>query len=110
MGKYQYLEISIYHVARGNFNDAYYLESVYLDLKDLCGEEPVWIDPFCGRSKICQTEIAVKSYSDEEYVILKKQGACIEEHRHPIDALFICSESFDESSLLASHICFRKEK
>ena len=110
MREYKYLELTIEHVFRANFNDSYYLETIHLDLNDLVKKESVWLDPYNGRSKINNTFIAIKHYSDEEYVILKKQGEIIQEFKYPIDFMFICSEDFDKSVLLASHIRFRKEK
>ena len=110
MEKYKYLELSVQYIFRANFNDSYYLETVYIDLDDIARDDTMWIDPYCGRSKIGNTYILVKSYSDEEYVIIKKQGNEINEFKYPVDSLFICSEDFDESMLLASHIKFRKSK
>ncbi|MBE6632832.1 MAG: hypothetical protein E7620_00660 [Ruminococcaceae bacterium] len=110
MRKYKYLELTIEYVFKANFNDSYYLETLYLDLDDLIKDEFVWIDPYHKRSKLNDTLIAVKYVSDEEYVILQKQGESIQEFRSPIDSVFICSEDFDQSGLLASHIRFRKEK
>ena len=110
MKKYKYLEITVEYIFRSNFNDSYYLETIYVDLNDLAKNGLVWIDPYNKRSKINNTFIAIEHYSDEEYVILEKQGEIVQESKRPIDSLFICSENFDESLLLASHIRFRKEK
>lgn len=108
MEKYTHLELTIQYVFKANFNDSYYLETVCIELKDLEKDDLVWIDPFCGRSKINNTSIAVKSYSDKEYIIFKKQGDKIQEFKHPINFTLICSEDFNDSLLLASHITFRK--
>lgn len=110
MGKYKYLELSIYHVFKGDFNDSYYLETVYIDLNEIQKEELVWIDPYNKYSKINNTFIAIKNYTDEEYVILIKKENEIQELIYPIDFLLICSEDFDKSRLLASHIKFRMNK
>lgn len=110
MQKYKYLELDIEYVFKGNFNDSYYLETIYFDLNDLVTNELVWIDPYNGKSKIGDTLIAIKYYSDEKYIILKKQKDEVKEFEYKIDSLFICAEDYDESMLLASHIRFKKEK
>lgn len=110
MRKYKYLELTIEHVFRANFNDSYYLETVYIDLNDLIKNELVWIDPYNKRSKFNNTYIAIKHYSDDKYVILEKRDGEIKEFEYPTDFTFICCEDFDKSVLLASHISFRKEK
>lgn len=110
MRTYQYLELTIEYVFRANFNDSYYLEKIYLDLDDLIKDELVWIDPYHGRSRINDTLIAVKYCSDEEYILLEKHGDEIKEYKGSIDWIHTCSEDFDSSMLLASHLWFKKEK
>ena len=110
MGEYRYLELTIQYVFRGNFNDSYYLETVYLDLGDVVKEGLVWIDPYQGRSKKGDTKIAIQSCSDKAFVLLRKQGDKTEAFTYPIDYLHICCEDFDDSKMLVSHIHVRKEK
>ena len=45
MQGYKYLELTIEHVFRANFNDSHYLETIHLDLNDLVKKESVWLDP-----------------------------------------------------------------
>ena len=108
ISKYNYLELMIGYVAKGNFNDFYYLEKLYLNLDEIVKDELVWIDPYNGKSKINNNLIAVKYYTNDEYIILEKNADSIRETKYPIDYLYICSEKFDNDTLLVSHITFRK--
>ena len=108
--QYKYLELTIEYVFRANFNDSYYLEKLYLDLEDLVKGDLVWIDPYHGRGRQNKTLIAVKSVSDEEYVLWEKTDGKIRETTAKIHTQYIFCEDFDSSMLIASHISFRKEK
>ena len=107
---YKYLAFSIEYVFRANFNDTYYLETVYIDLEDLKNGELKWIDPYHGRGKQHKTQVALQSFSDTEYVLLERKDGVVKQRKLRIDDTYICCEDFDESRLLASHIDFRKEK
>ena len=109
MSKYNYLELTIGHVNKGNFNDFYCLEKVHIDLKSLSKDELVWIDPYNGHGT-SNDKIAIKNYTDDYFIICEIKDNNITEAKYPIDFLYICSENFDNSSLLVSHIQFRKEK
>lgn len=109
--EYRYLELTVMHVFRANFNDSYYHETIYIDLNDFNGDEPLWIDPYNGRSKTNETLISVEYCSDKEYVILEKNKDTVKaSERRAISSLYICCEDYDSSMLLASHINFRKNK
>lgn len=108
--QYKYLAFSIQYVFRANFNDSYYLETVYVALEDLKKEGLKWIDPYHGRSKRNKTQVALKSYSDKEYVFLERTDGEIKEKTLQITDTYICCEDFNDSMLLASHINFKREK
>ena len=110
ISKYRFLEMTIEYVFRANFNDSYYLETVYVDLSDLDKDEPVWIDPYNGRSKVRDNTIALVSCSDEGYTILDRRGDAVKETRYPIKFDHICCEDYDDSKLLSSNIRIRAEK
>ena len=108
--EYRFLEMTIENVFRANFNDSYYLETVYVDLDDLDRDEPVWIDPYNGRSKVNDTSIAIISCSDEGYTLLERKGDTVSESKYGILSDHICCEDYDRSTLLASNIRIRKER
>ena len=108
--EYKYLELTIQYVFRANFNDSYYLETLYLDLNDLDKDELVWFDPYNGRSKINETLIALKKISKNTYMIYEKAKKEIKERKVNVESLYICAEDYDSSMLLSTHINFRKEK
>ena len=110
VSKYRFLEMTIEYVFRANFNDSYYLETVYVDLSDLDKDEPVWIDPYNGRSKVNDTMIALISCSDDEYTLLERRGDTVREHDCMVLCGHICCEDYDDSLLLASNINLRVEK
>lgn len=60
---YKYLELTIQHFFKANFNDTYYLEKIYFDLDKIINDKIVWIDPYNNKSKNNNTFIAIKSYS-----------------------------------------------
>lgn len=106
-----YLTITIMHVFRANFNDTYYLDKVFFNLNDLNKEELTWIDPYNGRSKFNNTLIALAYCSDEGFVILEKNNGIIKEHyERELYLDVICSEPFDDSVFLASHISISTKK
>ena len=110
VSRYRYLEMTIEYVFRANFNDSYYLETVYVDLSDLDKGEPVWVDPYNGRSKVNDTQIALISCSDEGYTILERRGDTVKESSYPMMFDHICCEDYDDSMLLASNIRIGAEK
>ena len=110
VSRYRYLEMTIEYVFRANFTDSYYLETVYVDLSDLDKGEPVWVDPYNGRSKVNDTQIALISCSDEEYTILERRGDTVKESNYPMMFDHICCEDYNDSMLLASNIRIRAEK
>ena len=107
---YKYLELTIQHVFKANFNDTYYLETIYCNLDKLTNDKLVWINPYNNKSKINNTFIAIKSYSNYQITILEKIDNKIKEYTYSADFLHICSEDFDKSTILASHIQLRKTK
>ena len=110
VSKYRFLEMTIEYVFRANFNDSYYLETVYVDLFDLDKDEPVWIDPYNGRSKVNDNMIALVSCSDEGFTILDRRGDVVKKTKYPVMFDHICCEDYNDSMLLASHIRIRSEK
>ena len=107
--EYKYLSIAIQHVFRGNFNDTYYLENQYVDLDEFKKEEPKWIDPFNGRSKIGNTLISLKNITTKNCLILEKKNNIIKEETVEYGRLYIICEDFDSSTMLAAHITFTNE-
>ena len=98
------LEVVIQYVFRASFNDTYYLEEFSIELAKLDKEQPMWIDPFAGRSKSGETMVAITYYSDDEFVILEKTGDKIKESKVKRGYDYIVCEDYDESMLLATHI------
>ena len=110
VSRYKFLEMTIEYVFRANFNDSYYLETVYVDLSDLDKDEPVWIDPYNGRSKVKDTEIALVSCSDGGYTILERKGDSVKESEYEALLGYTCCEDYDDSMLLSSSIRLSNEK
>lgn len=98
------ISYQIMHVYKANFNDTYYLERYKFDVDEIPKDRLVWIDPFFGRSKRNNIEVAIKYISDDEIIILEKKDNIIKEHRADIIMDIIICEDFDNSTLLACHI------
>ena len=107
--RFKYLEVSIYYVFRGNFNDSYYIDTVFYDLNDFISEELVWIDPYDGRSKINNTLVSFKC-CDDGCILLEKVNDTIKERDFEPLSLHICCEDYDNSRMLAAHIQLRMNK
>ena len=67
------ISYQIMYVFRGNFNDSYYLENYRFDVNEIPKDKLIWIDPFFGRSKQNNIEVAIKYISDDKIIILEKQ-------------------------------------
>lgn len=94
----------VMYVFRGNFNDSYYLEKYKFDVNELPKDRLIWVDPFFGRSKQNNIEVAIKFISDDEIVILEKINDKIKEHTADVLMDIIICEDYDDSKLLACHI------
>lgn len=110
LSDYKYLSITVEYVFKANFNDTYYLETNYFDIDNLRGNEPLWIDPYNGKSKIGNTEIALGDFFDEEFIIFEKKNGTIKENRKCLGMEHICCEDYNDSMLLSARIGLSREK
>ena len=98
------LSATVQYVFRANFNDTYHLDTVKIRLDELPRDRLVWFDPYCGRSKSSNTEIAVLSVSGKEFTILERVKDTVTEHKRDVLREYIVCEDYDDSRLLATHI------
>lgn len=98
------VKVEVMHVHKANFNDTYYLETLLIDLSSLNMNELTWFDPYLGKSKINDTEVAIYRWDDEKITILEKSNDEIIEHTHDIIMDCVLTEDVDKSVFLASHI------
>jgi hypothetical protein len=98
------ISYQIMYVYRANFNDEYYLERYKFDINEIPKDRLIWIDPFFGRSKQNNIEVAIKYISDDEIIILEKKDNIIKEHQADTLMDIIICEDYDKSKLLACHI------
>lgn len=98
------VRITVMNVFTANFNDTYYLKTVVIDLETLDKDRLTWFDPYCGRSKIGDTSVAIAACSDDQLVLLEKRDGKIEEHKSKACFDCIFSEKASPDMLLASHI------
>lgn len=98
------VKVEVMNVHKANFNDTYYLETLTIDLTSLNMNELTWFDPYLGKSKINDTEVAIYRWNDEEITILEKTNGEIIEHTHDIIMDCVLTEDVDKSVFLASHI------
>ena len=97
--------ITVYYVARANFNDEMLVECVDIPFSELEGKPLRWIDPYFGRSKIGKTKIAFV-YADSEalYVIVDDgEGKRTVRRIEKIMTEYL-AEDYDKSSILSAHI------
>ena len=100
----RFVEITIMYVFRANFNDTYYLDTIKIDPDTLNRDQLTWFDPFYGRSKINDTQVAISYCSDDHMIILEKNQDTIKEHRANFLSECILCEDYDSSMMLAAHI------
>lgn len=101
------LRVTVWYVFRANFNDTYWLEEFEIDLDKLSTDALSWFDPYNGRSKRSDTQVALLSCTDDKYVILEKCGDKLRETETGIDSEHIVCEDYNESMLIAAHIKIR---
>jgi hypothetical protein len=90
------------YVFKANFNDEMYLEEKIIEIDGLKDKPLVWFDPYLGRSKIKDTEFAIKSVTDKGMTLLVRKNGEITQEKGSWS--YILCEDFNESCLLASHI------
>ena len=107
--KHSKLHIFVTYVFRANFNDEMYLLDKDIFLDELDGKGLVWFDPYLGRSKINDTEIAILWVGDNDFRILKRKPNAedTQEEKSLLGSLTLV-EDFNQSCLLASHIDLRR--
>jgi hypothetical protein len=98
------LVISVSYVFKSNFNDTYFLDKSEIDLKDLCKDELVWIDPFLNKVENSNILIALSRCTDDEFVILEKRCDEVKEYEHESYLDHIITLEYDESKFIAAHI------
>ena len=103
----KHLRVTIQYVFRASFNDTYWLEELEIDLDKLKGDSLSWFDPYNGRSKRSDTQIALALCTDDKYVILEKRGDKLQKNERGIWDEHIICEDYDESMLIAAHIKIR---
>jgi hypothetical protein len=108
--EYKYLYITVEYVFRANFNDTYYLETVNFPIDELVKGEPVWIDPYNGRSKSGNTQIAIGKTCDGVFIVTEKKGDTTMEKPLSLGSEHICCEDYDSSMLLSARIGLSREK
>ena len=100
----KHLKVTIQYVFKASFNDTYWLEEKCISLDTLDREALTWFDPFNGRSKNNDIEVAVAYCSEDTLILLEKQNGVIRENKAKWPTECIICEDYDDSMLLAAHI------
>ena len=98
------IRITVQHVFRANFNDTYWLDEIDLPISEIDRAALTWFDPFFGRSKRNTLKVAIVSCSDDQLVILEKDGDTVKENKSGYFTECVVTEDFDDSVFLAAHI------
>lgn len=105
--KVKEMVITLEYVYKSNFNDTYFLESKVINLTSLKQDELVWFDPYYGKSKINNTQIALSYISDKKIVIKEKKDGVITNHEKELYVGLILCEEYNDSVFLSANIHFR---
>lgn len=100
----QSINIAVYLVYRGNFNDARLIESRHIPLSQLVGKEPVWVDAYLGKGKKCK-EVAFLRLIEDELHLVDREG---KEYETLIYSLTL-TDDFDEKYIISSEISLSTE-
>ena len=63
------IDVSVYHVARGCFNDEMLIENMSLKVEDIKDKDLFWFDLYLGRKNDNKIKIAI-AYIEKEYIHL----------------------------------------
>ncbi len=102
--KIKSIRISVEYVFRADFNDTYWLDEIIIDIDRIYKDKLSWFDPFCGKSKINDTCVAILEISDEKIVALqRKNGEITKIEAQSYVGITVC-EDYDSSRLLSARI------
>ena len=97
------INVSVFHVYRGNFNDERLIESKTFKISELEGKPLEWFDIYLGRKTDNKIKIAFVSL-DENVLYFWEDDGTRRELRKRDSFTYIYSDDYDESHLIAAHI------
>ena len=99
------VHISVYFVARCNFNDEFLVEYTDIPIEDLKDKPLSWFDPYMGRSKTSKIKLAL-AYADENRLYFIEDDGNGNRKVVYKDKLMTkyYTEDYDKTHILAAHI------
>ena len=96
------IDVSVYHVARGCFNDEMLIESASFNVSEIKGKDLIWFDLYLGRKSDNKIKISI-AYIEKEYIhFLFDDGESVKVVKNAYSVL--ACDDLNESSLIATHI------
>ena len=96
------IDVSVYHVARGCFNDEMLVESTEFKVDEIKDKDLYWFDLYLGRKKGNNIKAAI-AYIEKDHVhLLFDDGESIKVVKNAYTVL--ACDDLNESYLIATHI------
>lgn len=100
--KKEAINVSVYLVYRGCFNDERLIEDLTIKVEDIKDKDLFWFDLFLGRKKDNKIKIAIAYIEGIDVYILQNNGEKTEVVKKNYS--IFASENYDESYLISTHI------